>query len=197
MIIARVMPSSHLILWHPLLLPSIFPSIRDFSSESAVHIRWPKYWSLSFRICPSNEYSGLISLKINWFDIFAIQGVWSPCWFDLPADSQESSPAPQASKAWILWCSALFTVQISQLYMSTGETIAWTIWIFVSKVTSLLFKTMSRFVIAFLPSSNCLLISWLQSPCTVILETKKRKSVTASTFSPSICTEVMGQLPRS
>ena len=107
------------------LMPSSdanFSSIRDFSNELAFHIGWPNYWSFSFSISPSNEYSRLISLKINWFDIFAIQGVWSPCWFDLPADSQESSLAPQASKAWILWCSAFFTVQLSQPNVTTGKT---------------------------------------------------------------------------
>ena len=144
--IASVMPSSHLILWccPLLLLPSIFPSIKDFSSESAVHIRWPKYWSFSFSICPSKVYSELISF--NWFDFFAVQGTLKslfPC---------------HSSKASILWCSAFFTFQLLQLYMTTGKTIALTIWTFVSRVMSLLLNTLSRFVVAFLPRNNHLLI---------------------------------------
>ena len=166
---ALVMPSSHLILWCPLLLPSIFPSIREFSSELAVHIRWPKYWSLSFSISPSNEYSWLISLKTDWFDVLAVQGTFR-------------SLLQHNLKASILWCSAFFTVQLSQLYVTTKKTIALTIWTFVGRVMSPLFNTLSRVVIAFLPKSNCLLISWLQSPSTVILEPKKRKSVTIPPF---------------
>ena len=180
MFIASVMPSSHLILWHPLhLLSSIFPSIRDFSNESAVHIRWPKYWSFRLRINPSNEYAGLISLKIDWFDL-AVQG------------TLRSLLQHHSLKIPILWCSAFFTVQLSPPYVTTGKTIALTIWTSVSRVMSLLFNTLSRFVTAFLLRSNHLLISWLQSPSTVILEPKKRKSVTTSNFPPSICDEVMG-----
>ena len=179
--IASVVPSIHLILWCLLLLlPSIFPSIRDFSNESAIRIRWPKYWSFSFSVSPSNEYSGLISLKIGWFDLFAVQG------------TLRSLLQHHSLKASILWCSAFFMVQLSQPYMTTGNTIALTIWSFVSRVMSLLFNILSRFVIVFLPRSNHLLISWLQSLSAVILEPKKSKFVTASTFSPSICHEVMG-----
>ena len=171
MSIASVMPSSHLILWHPLLLlPSIFPSIRGFFNESVFCIRWPKYWCLSFSISPSNEYSGLISLKIDWFDLILVQG------------TLQSLLQNHSSKASVLWRSAFFTVQLSQLHVTTGKTIALTIWTFVGRVVSLLFNTLSRFVIAFLPRSNSLLISWLQSPSTVILETKKRKSFTTSTI---------------
>ena len=148
--IALVMPSSHLILWHPLLLlPSIFPSIRDFSNESSVCIRWPKYCSFSFSISPSGEYSGLISLKIDSFDLLAFQGTF------------RSFLQHHSSKASILWCSA-FTAQLLQPYETTGKTMALTIQTFVNRVMSLLFNTLSRFVIAFLPSSNHLLISWLQ-----------------------------------
>ena len=154
------MPSNHLLLCCPLfLLPSIFPRIRVFSKESVFHIRWPKYWS--FSISPSNEYSGLISFWIDWFDLFAVQGT-------LKSLLQHHSP-----KASILRCSAFFTVQLSHPYMTTGKTIALTRWTFVGKVMSLLFNTLSRFVIAFLPRSKCLLISGLQSPSAVILETKK------------------------
>ena len=145
MSIASVMPSSHLILWSLFLLPSIFPSIRIFSNESVICIRWPKYWS--FSISPSNENSGLISFKINWFDLLAVQG------------TLKNLLQHHSSRASILQYSTFFIVQISQLYVSTGETEAWTIWIFVSKVISLLFNTTPRFVIAFLPSSNRLLIS--------------------------------------
>ena len=158
MFIASVMPSSHLILWHPLhLLSSIFPSIRDFSNESAVHIRWPKYWSFRLRINPSNEYAGLISLKIDWFDL-AVQG------------TLRSLLQHHSLKIPILWCSAFFTVQLSPPYVTTGKTIALTIWTSVSRVMSLLFNTLSRLVITFLPRSKRLLISWLQSPSAVILE---------------------------
>ena len=152
MSIASVMQSSHLILWCPLLLlPSIFPSIRDFSNEPSVHIRWPKYWSFSFSVSPSSEYSRLISLKIDWFDLLALQGTF------------RSLLQHHSSKASILWCSAFFTVQLAQPYVTTGKTTALTIRTFVSRVTSLLFNTLSRFVMAFLPRSNHLLISWLQS----------------------------------
>ena len=173
------MPSNHLILCHPLLLPpSIFPSIRVFSNESVLHIRWPKYWSFSFSISPSNEYSGLISFRM----------VGSPCH---PRDTPESSPH-HSSKASILRHSAFFMVQLSHPYMTTGKTIALTIWTFVGKVMSLLFNMLSRLVINFLPRRKCLLISWLQSPSAVILEPKKIKSDTVSTVSPSISHEVMG-----
>ena len=180
MSIASVMPSSHLTLWHPLLLPSIFPSIRDLSSESAVSIRWPKYWSFNFSISPTNEYSGLISLKINLFDIFAAQG------------SLKSLLQQHSLKSSILWHAAFFTVQLSQLYVSTEKIIAFTIQTFVGRVMSLLFSTLSKFVIAFPQRSKHLLISWLQSTSTVILEPQKRKSVTTFTFSLSICHEAMG-----
>ena len=181
MSIALVMPSSHLILWCPLLpLPSIFPSIRDFFSESAVHIRWLKYWRFSFSISPSIEYSELISLKIDWFDLLAVQG------------TLRSLFQHHSLKASMLLFSAFFKVLLSQLYVTTGKTI-WTfvltIKTFVSRVMSLLFNTLSRFIIAFLPKSNHLLISWLHSPSTVILEPMKRKSVT-TTFPPSVCHEI-------
>ena len=175
MFIASLMASSHLILWHPLLLPLIFPSIRDFSSESSVHITWPKYWSFSFIISPSSEYSGLISFKIDWFDL-AVQG------------TLKSLLQHHSSKASFLWPSAFLMVQLSQPYVTTGKTIALT---FVGRVMFLLFNILSRLVIAFLPRSNCLLISWLQSLSAVILEPKKRKSVITFTFSPSICYAVM------
>ena len=154
-----VMPANHLILCHPLVLPpSIFPSIRVFSIESVLHIKWPKYCSFSFSISPSNEYSGLISFRMDWFV--------SPC---SPRDSQESSPTPQF-KASILWCSVFFMVQLSHPYMTTGKTIALTRWTVVGKVMSLHFNMLSRLVITFLSRSRCLLISWLQSPSAVILE---------------------------
>ena len=175
------MPSNHLILCHPLLLlPSIFPSIRVFSNESALPIRWPKYWSFSFSISPSNEYSGLISFRMDWFDFLAVQG------------TLKSLLQHHSSKASILQCSAFFIVQLSHPYMTTGKTIALTRLTFVGKVMSLLFNMLSRLVIAFLPGSKRLLISWLQSPSAVILELKKIKSVTVSIVSPSICHEVMG-----
>ena len=162
---------NHLILCHSLLLlPSIFPSYSVFSNESAPHIRWPKYWSFSF-ISPSNEYSGLISFRIDWFDLLAVQG------------TLKSLLQHLSSKASILQHSAFFTVQVSHLYMTTGKTIALTRQPCVGKMMSLLFNTLSRFVIAFLPRSKCLLISWLQSPSTVILEPKKIKSVTVSIVS--------------
>ena len=172
------MPSNHLILCCPfLLLPSIFPSLRVSSNESALHIRWPKYWSLSFNISPSNEHSGLISFRVDWLDLLAVQGTLN------------SLLQHQSSKASIFSCSAFFTVQFSHPYMTTGKTIALTRWTFVDKVMSLLFNMLSRLVITLLPRSKRLLISWLQSPSAVILEPKKVKS---GTVSPSICHEVMG-----
>ena len=177
--IKSVMPSNHLVLCHPLLLLSlIFPGLRVFSNEPPLFIRGPKYWSFSFSINPSKEYSGLISFRIHWFDLLAVQG------------TLKSLLQHHSSKASILLCSAVFIVQLSHPYMTTGKTIAWTIWIFVSKVMSLLF-TLSRFVIALLPRSKHLLIFWLQSPSIVILEPKNIKSVTVFTFSSSTCHEVM------
>ena len=156
------MPSSHLILYRPpLLLPSIFPSIRVFSNDSTLHIRWPKYWNFSFNISPSNEHLGLISIRIDWLDLLAVQGT-------LKRFLQHHS-----SKASILQCSAFFTVQLSHPYMTTGKTIALTRWTSAGKVMSLLFNMLSRLVITFLPRSKCLLISWLQSPSAVILEAPK------------------------
>ena len=179
--IESVMPSNHLILCRPLLLlPSIFPSIRVFSSGSVIPIRWPKYWNFSFSISPSNEYSGLISFRINWFDLLAVQG------------THKSLLQHHSSKAVILWCSAFFMVQFSHPYMTTGRNIALTRWIFVSKVIYLLFNVLSRFVIAFLPRSKHLLILWLQWPHAVILKPKKIKCLSVSIVSPSICHEVMG-----
>ena len=181
MSIESVIPSNHLILCHPLLLlPSIFPNIRVFSSESVLRIRWPKYWSFSFSTSPSNEYSGLISFRMDWLDLLAVQG------------TLKSLLQHHSSKALILWHSALFTVQLSYPYMTSGKTIALTRWIFVGRVMSLLFNMLSRLIIAFLPRSKCLLISWLQSPSAVILEPQNLNSLTVSTVSPSICHEVMG-----
>ena len=175
MSIASVMPSSHLILCCPLLLlPSILPSIRVFYSELALHIRWPKYLSFSFSISPSNEHSGLISFRTDWLELLAVQG------------TLKSLLQQHSSKASIIQCSAFFIVQLSQPYVTTRNTIALTIWTFVSRVMSLLFNTLSRFVIAFLPRSKRLLISWLQSSSAVILEPKRRKPVTTSAFTPSI-----------
>ena len=167
-----VMPSNHLIFCHPLLLlPSIFPSIRDFSNESVLCIRWLKYWSFSFSISLSNEYSGLISFRLDRLDLLAVQRILK---------SLLQNPRPKAS---VLWCSAFFIVQLSHSYMTTGKTIAWTRWTFVGKVMSLLFNMLSRLVIAFIPRRNHLLISWLQSPSAVILEPPKVKSVTVSIVS--------------
>ena len=172
------MPSNHLILCYPfLLLPSIFPSIRVFSNESVLQIRWPKYWSFSFNISPSNEHPGLIYFRMDWLDLLAVQG------------TLKSLLQHHSSKASILQCSAFFIVQLSHPYMTTGKTIALTRRTFVGKVMSLLFTLLSRLVMAFLPRSKHLLISWLQSPSAVILEPRKIKS---STVSPSICHEVMG-----
>ena len=152
MSIESVMPSDHLILCRPLLLPSVFPSIRVFSNESAVCIRWPKYWSFSFSISPSNEFSGLISFRMNWLDLLAVQG------------TLKSLLQHHSSKASILWRSAFLMVQLSHPYMTTRKTIALTIGTFVGKVMSLLLNMLSKFVIAFLPRGKRLLISWLQSP---------------------------------
>ena len=166
------MPSSHLILCHPLhLLPSIFPSIRVFSNESALRIRWPKYWSFSFCISPSNEHPGLISFRMDCLDLLPVQG------------TLKSLLQHHSSKASILWHSAFFTVQLSHPYMTTGKTIALTRRTFVGKVMSLLLNMLSKLVITFLPRSKCLLISWLQSPSAVILEPKKY-SYTVSTVFP-------------
>ena len=163
MSIELVMPSNHLILCHPLLLPpSIFPSIRVFSNESSLHIRWPKYWSFSFRISPSNEYSGLISFRIDWLDLLAVQGTLK-------------SLQHHTSTASILQRSALFIVQLSHPYMTTAKTVALTRQTFVDKVMSLFFNILSRLVITFLSWIRCLLISWLQSPSTVILESPPNK----------------------
>ena len=169
MSIESVMSSNHLILCCPLLLlPSVFPS-----NESVLCIRWPNYWSFSFSISPSSEYSGLISFRIDRFDILAVQG------------TLKSLLQHHSSKASILWCSAFFIVQLSHPWLTTGKTIALTRWTFVGKVMSLLFNMLSRLVIAFLPRRKCLLISWLQSPSAVILEFPKIKSLTVSVVSPS------------
>ena len=182
MSIKSMMPSNYpIILCHPFfLLLSIFPSMRVFSRESAHRtFRWPKYWSISFNISPSNKYSGLISCRINWFDLLAVQGI---LWILLQHHS---------SKASTLQCSAFFTVQLSHPYMTTGKTIALTRWAFVSKVMSLLFNMLSRFVIVFLPRSKFLSILWLQLTSAVILEPNKINSVIVSIFSPSVYHEVM------
>ena len=180
MSIELVMPSNHLIFCHPFLfLPSIFPSISIFSSESVRHIRWPSYWSFSFSNSPSNEYSGLISFRIECFDLLAVHG------------TLKTLLQHQSSKASILWHSAFFMVQISHPYMTTGKTIALTSQTFVSKVMSLLFNMLSRLVIAFLPRSKRLFISWLKSPSAVILET------TVSIVFPTICMKWWDQMPWS
>ena len=171
-----VMPSNHLILYHPLLLlPSVFPSIRVFSNESALPTRWPKYWSFSFSISPSDEHPGLISFRMDWLDLLAVQG------------TLKSLLQHHSSKVAILQHSAFLIVQLSHPYMTSGETTALTRRTFVGKVMSVLFNMLSRLVITFLPRSKCLLISWVQSPSAVILEPRKIKSVTVSTVSPSIC----------
>ena len=158
------MPFNYLILCHPLLLPpSIFPSIRGFSNESVFLIRWPKYWSFSFNISPSNEYSGLISFRMDWLDLLAVQG------------TLKNLLQHHSSKALILRSSAFFIVQFSHPYMTTGKTITLTRWNFVGKVMSLLFNKLSSLVITFLPRSKRLLISWLQSPSAVILEPPQNK----------------------
>src|SRR5574341_1132955 len=180
MSLESVMLSNHLILCRPLLLlPPIPPSIRVFSNESALHMRWPKYWSFSFSISPSTEYSGLISFSMDWSDLLVVQG------------TLKSLLQHHSSKASILQCSSLFIVQFSHPYMTNGKTVALTRRTFVDKVMSLLLNMLSRLVITFLPRSMCLLISWLQSPSAVILEPRKIKSVTISTVSPSISHEVM------
>ena len=175
------MLSNHLILCHPLLLPlSIFPSSRVFSNESALCVRWPKYWSFSFSIIPSKEIPGLISFRMDWLDLFAVQG------------TLKSLLQHHSSKASILQCSAFFIVQLSHAYMSTRKTITLTRWNTFGKVMSLLLNMLSSLVITFLPRSKRLLISWLQSPSAVILELPKIKSDTVSTVSPSISHEVRG-----
>ena len=162
MSIVLVMPSNHLILCHPLLLPpSIFPSMRVFSSKSVPHVRWANYWSCSFSISPSTEYTGLISFRMDWLDLLAVQG------------TLKSLLQHHSSKASILQHSAFFIVQLPHPYMTTGKTIALTRWTFVGKVTSMLFNMLSRLVITFLPRSKRLLISWLQSPSAVILSPPK------------------------
>ena len=175
------MPSNHLSLCHPLLLlPWIFSRIRIFSNEPVIRITWPKYWSFSFSISLSNKYSGLISFRIDWLDLLAVQG------------TLKSLLQHHSSKASIIWRSAFFMVQLSHPYMTTGKPIALTRQTFVGKVMSLLFNMLSRLVITFLPRSKCLLISWLQSPSAVILEPPEIKSVTASSVYSSICHKVMG-----
>jgi len=178
MSIESVMPFNHPVLCRPLLLrPSVFASIRVFSNESALCMRWPKYWSFSFSISPSNEHPGLISFRMDWLDLLAVQG------------TLKNLLQHHSSKASILWCSAFFIVQLSHPYMTTGKTIALTRRTFVGKVMSLLFNMLSSLVITFLPRSKRLLISWLQSPSALILEPRKIKSATVS---PSICHEMMG-----
>ena len=179
--IQSVMPSNHLVLCHPLLLPPlIFPSIRVFSNGSALHIRCPKYWNFSFSISPFNEYLGLISFRMDWLDLLAVQR------------TLKSLLQHHSSKASIFWHSAFFIVQLSHPYMTTVKIISLSRCTFVRKVISLLLNMLSSFVIAFLPRSKGLLISWLQSPSAVILEPKKIKSDTVSIGSPSIWHEVMG-----
>ena len=182
MCITLVMPSNHIILYRPLILPpSIFPSIRVFSNELVLHIRWPKYWSFSFSISPFNEYSGLISFRMDLLALLAVQG------------TLKSLLQHHSSKASILRCSAFFIVQVSHPYMTTRKTMAWTRQTFVGKTMSLVFNKLSMLVITFLPRSKYLLISWLQSPLAGILELPpKIKSLTVSTVSPSICHEVLG-----
>ena len=183
MSIESVMPSNYLILCRPLLLlPSVFPSIRVFSNESALRIRWPKYWSCSFKISPTNEHPGLISFRMNWLDLLAVQG------------TLKSLLQHHSSKASMLRHSAFFIVQLSHPYMTRGKTIALTRWTCVDKVMSLLFNMLSRLVITFLPRSKRLLISWLRSPSAVIIEPPKIKSATVS---PSICHEWWDQMPWS
>ena len=175
------MPSSHLILGRPLLLlPPIPPSIRVFSNESALHMRWPKYWSFSLSISPSNEHPGLISFRMDWLDLLAVQGTLNSLF------------QHYSSKASILWRSTFFTVQLSNPYMTTRKTIALTKQTFVGKVMSPLFNMLSSLVMTFLPRSKRLLLSWLRSPSAGILEPQKIKSDTVSTVSPSICHEVKG-----
>ena len=177
------MPSSHLILCRPLLLPSVFPNIRGFSNQSVLHIGWPKYCSFNFNISPPNEYSGLISFRMDGLDLLATMRVQGTLMSLLQHHS---------SKASVLQCSAFFMVKISHLYVTTGKNIGLTRWTFVGKVMSLFFNMLPSLVIAFLLRSECLLNSWLQSLSAVILEPKKIKSLTVSIISPSICHEVMG-----
>ena len=176
-----MMPSNHLVLCRPLLLlPSIFPNTSVFSNQSALCIRWPKDWSFSFNITPSSEYSGLISFRMDWLDLLAVQG------------TLKSLLQHHSSKASILQRSAFFIVQLSHPYMTTGKTIALTRRPFVGKVMSLLLNMLSGLVITFLPRSKHLLISWLQPPSAVILEPPQIKPVTVAIVSPSICREMMG-----
>ena len=179
MSIESAMPSNHLTFCCPFCLSSVFPSIRVFSSESTLCIRWPNYWSFSFSISPFNEYSGLISFRLDWLDLLSVQ------------ETLKSLLQHHNSKASILRCSAFFMVQPSHPYMTTGKTIAFTLRTLTDKVMSTFFNTLSRFVIVFLPGSKRLLISWLLSASTVILEPKKIESATVSFFSPSVCHEVM------
>ena len=175
------MLSNHLIPYCPLLLlPSIFPSMRVFPNESAPRIRWPKYWSFSFSNSLSNEYSGLISFRMDWLDLLPVQR------------NLKSLLQHHSSKASILWCSAFFIVQLSHPYMTTGKTVALTRWTVVGKVMLLLFNMLPRLVITFLPRSKRLLISWLQSPSAGILESEKINYLTVSIISQSICNKVMG-----
>ena len=180
MSIELVMPSNHLILCRPLLLPSILPSIRVFSNESALRISGQSVKSFSFNISPSNEHPGLISFRMDWLDLLAVQG------------TLKSLVQHHSSKASVLQCSAFFTVQLSHPYMTTGKTIALTRRTFVDKVMSLFFNMLSRLVITFLPRSKRILILWLQSPSAVILEPREIKSATVS---PSISHEVMERMP--
>ena len=181
-----VIPSNHLILCHPLLFPlSTFPSIRVFSNESALRIRWPKYWSFSFSISPSNEYSGLISFRMDWLDLLAVQ------------ETLKSLLQHHSSKASILQHSAFFVVQLSHPYMTAGKTTALIRQTFIGKVMSLLFNMLSRVVITFFPRRKCLLNSWLQSPSVVILEPPKIKSATISIVFPSVCTKWWEQMSYS
>ena len=183
MSIESMMPSNHLIFWHPLLLPSIFPSIRVFSNESVLHIRCPKYWSFHFGIRPSSEYSVLISFRIGWFGLLAFQV------------TLKSLLQYHSSKASILWHSAFFIVQLSHPHMTTGKAMALTRWTLLVKVMSLFFNVLSKLVIALLPRSKRLLISWLQSPSAVILEPSKNKVCNFyHCFSP-IRHEVIDQMP--
>ena len=182
MFIYSVMPPNHLFFCHLLLfLPSIFPSVCDLTNESALCLRWPKYRCFSFSISPSNEYSGLISFRMDWFDILAIQGTLKTLLQHL------------SLKASVIQCLAFFMVQLSYPYMTTGKTIALTVRTFVGKVTSLLFNNLSGFIIGLFPRSKYLLSSWLQSLSTVILEPKKVKFFTVlHSFSPTICHEMRG-----
>ena len=186
MFIESVMPPNPLIFCHSLLLlPSIFPSIRVFSNESTLCLRWPKYWSFGFSVSPSNEYPGLISFRIDWLDLLAVQG------------TLKSLLQYHSSKAPILQHSAFFIVQLSHPYMTTGKTIALARWTFVGKVISLLFNMLLRLAIAFLPRSKCLLISWLQSPSAVILEPKKINSLTVSIVSHLFARKWWDRMPWS